>query len=164
MAQRMHVIRAWFLHALPIALLARPGDFFLAFLCGLSGIPYILGVSRPESLASLLPEAFIRGWGAALTIGAAALICGLSSITYTATGREMIRRPACYKLGLRLFVASGSAYGAVILIVAGLQAVAASAAVFMFVGFCGIRLLTIGVSEDLWEEKTEQSGDDRGDR
>ena len=151
-ARRFRRFRDWMLRRLPISVLAHPAEFFLAFLAGLSGVPYLLGFSRSASLSVLLPDLFVRGFGAAMTVGACALLCGLTSITYE-KGMEVVRRPACYKLGLRLFIAAGLSYGIGLVVVAGLNAIAAVAAVFMFVGYCIIRLLALSAAEDREAER-----------
>ena len=147
MGRRLERLRPWLIRKIPVAVLAHPAEFFLAFLSGLSGIPYMLGVARSTSLSVLLPDLFVRGFGAALTFGAFALVCGLTSIRYE-HGLEIVGRLACYKLGLRLFIAAGLSYGIGLVVVAGLNAVAAVAAVFMFVGYCMIRLLALSAAED----------------
>ena len=132
----------------------HPAEFFLVILCGLSGVPYAIGVSRPHSLTALLPDVFVRGWGFALTFGALALMCGLTSVRYE-HGREVVRRVPCYKLGLRLLAGAGTIYAIAIITVAGIGAAAAVAAVFLFVGYCLIRLLSLSVDEDRREDHSE---------
>lgn len=140
---RLPKIADWLREHLPAGLLARPGEWFLAILCALSGLTILTGAARPTSVAALLPGPIYLAWGACLVIGSASLACGLSSYRRTPGGWIVTRIP-CYRLGLRLLGLSAALYAAVILYVAQLTAVFAASITVAFAGMCGIRLLTLG--------------------
>lgn len=154
---RVKRTRRWLLDHLPSSVLRHPAEFFIIFLLGTGGVPYLLGVTRSGSLSQLLPEYLVRGWGAALTVGAIFLLCGLTSVRVDAANRELIARPACYKLGLRLMIAAGMIYGTALLFTVGPRALLAVSAVFIFAGYCAVRLLVISGSEDTAEERDEEA-------
>lgn len=135
--------RDWLVDHLPAGLLARPGEWFLAVLCALSGLTILTGAARPTSVARLLPTPIYIAWGACLVIGSASLACGLSSYRRSPGGWIVTRVP-CYRLGLRLLGLSALLYAVVILYVAQLTAVFAAAVTIAFSGMCAVRLLTLG--------------------
>lgn len=137
--------RDWLLLHLPAGLLARPGEWFLATLCSLSGLTILTGAARPTSVARLLPEPIYYAWGACLVIGSASLMCGLSSYRRSPGGWIVTRVP-CYRLGLRLLGLSSALYASSILVVAHLSAVFAASVTVAFAGMCGVRLLTLGTA------------------
>lgn len=140
---RLPNIPDWLREHLPAGLLARPGEWFLAVLCALSGLTILTGAARPTSVARLLPPAIYIAWGACLVIGSASLACGLSSYRRS-PGGWLVTRVACYRLGLRLLGLSAALYAVVALYVAHLNAVSAATFAVAFSGMCGIRLLTLG--------------------
>jgi hypothetical protein len=140
---RLAARRDWLVENLPAGLLARPGEWFLAVLCFLSGLTILTGAARPTSVALLLPEPIYVTWGACLVIGSASLACGLSSYQRSPGGWIVTRVP-CYRLGLRLLGLSAGLYAVVVLYVAQLTAVFAAAITLSFAGMCGVRLLTLG--------------------
>lgn len=135
--------RSWLVENLPAGLLARPGEWFLAVLCFLSGLTILTGASRPTSVARLLPEPIYIAWGVCLVIGSASLACGLSSY-HRSPGGWIVTRVPCYRLGLRLLGSSAALYAASILVVAHLNAISAATFAVAFSGMCGVRLLTLG--------------------
>lgn len=141
--KRIAACRDWLIENLPAGLLARPGEWFLAVLCALSGLTILTGAARPTSVARLLPEPIYVAWGACLVIGSASLMCGLSSY-HRSPGGWIVTRVPCYRLGLRLLGLSAALYAVVILYVAQLSAVFAAAVTVAFAGMCGVRLLTLG--------------------
>ena len=141
--QRIKRFRDWLVLNLPAGLLARPGEWFLAVLCALSGLTILAGAARPTSVARLLPEPIYVAWGACLVIGSASLACGLSSYRRSPGGWIVTRVP-CYRLGLRLLGLSSALYASSVLIVAQLSAVFAASITLAFAGMCGVRLLTLG--------------------
>jgi hypothetical protein len=141
--RRVNEARQWLLDNLPAGLLARPGEWFLAVLCALSGLTILTGAARPTSVARLLPEPIYVAWGACLVIGAASLACGLASYRRSPGGWIVTRVP-CYRLGLRLLGLSAALYAVVILYVAGLNAMFAASITTAFAGMCSVRLLTLG--------------------
>lgn len=141
--QRINRARDWLVDNLPAGLLARPGEWFLAVLCALSGLTILTGAARPTSVARLLPDPIYFAWGACLVIGSASLACGLSSYRRSPGGWIVTRVP-CYRLGLRLLGLSALLYAVVILYVAHLSAVFAAAVTIAFTGMCSVRLLTLG--------------------
>lgn len=140
---RIAARRDWLVDTLPAGLLARPGEWFLAVLCCLSGLTILTDAARPTTVANLLPEPIYIAWGACLVIGSASLACGLSSY-HRSPGGWIVTRVPCYRLGLRLLGLSALLYAVVILYVAQLAAVYAAAITFSFAGMCGVRLLTLG--------------------
>lgn len=140
---RVALQRDWLVDNLPAGLLARPGEWFLAVLCFLSGLTILTGAARPTSVALLLPEPIFIAWGVCLVIGSASLACGLSSY-HRSPGGWIVTRVPCYRLGLRLLGLSAGLYAVVVLYVAQLSAVFAAAITFSFAGMCGVRLLTLG--------------------
>lgn len=140
---RINRARDWLVDNLPAGLLARPGEWFLAVLCALSGLTILTGAARPTSVARLLPDPIYFAWGACLVIGSASLACGLSSYRRSPGGWIVTRVP-CYRLGLRLLGLSALLYAVVILYVAHLSAVFAAAVTIAFTGMCSVRLLTLG--------------------
>ena len=141
--QRINRARDWLVDNLPAGLLARPGEWFLAVLCALSGLTILTGAARPTSVARLLPDPIYFAWGACLVIGSASLACGLSSYRRSPGGWIVTRVP-CYRLGLRLLGLAAMLYAVVILYVAHLSAVFAAAVTIAFTGMCSVRLLTLG--------------------
>jgi hypothetical protein len=64
-----------FREAKPIA--ERPMEFFIGFLCLLSGLPMaILGVA-PDSATHYMPAYLIRLWGLGLTLGGGCVVAGI---------------------------------------------------------------------------------------
>jgi len=143
LGQRTASQRDWLIEHLPAGLLARPGEWFLAVLCFLSGLTILTGAGRPTAVARLLPEPIFITWGVCLVIGSASLACGLSSYRRSPGGWIVTRVP-CYRLGLRLLGLSALLYAFVILYVAQMAAVFAAAITISFAGMCGVRLLTLG--------------------
>lgn len=136
-------ISDWLREHLPAGLLARPGEWFLAVLCALSGLTILTGAARPTSVARLLPEPIYLAWGACLVIGSASLACGLSSYRRSPGGWIVTRVP-CYRLGLRLLGLAALLYALATLYVGHLNAISAATFAVAFSGMCGIRLLTLG--------------------
>jgi len=142
---RIDRCRDWLLFHLPAGLLARPGEWFLAVLCCLSGLTILTGAARPTSVARLLPDPIYFAWGACLVIGSASLACGLASYRRSPGGWIVTRVP-CYRLGLRLLGLSSALYAISILFVAHLTAVFAASITTAFAGMCAVRLLTLGTA------------------
>lgn len=135
--------RSWLVENLPAGLLARPGEWFLAVLCFLSGLTILTGAARPTSVARVLPEPIYIAWGACLVIGSASLACGLSSY-HRSPGGWIVTRVPCYRLGLRLLGSSAGLYATSALWFAQMNAVFAASVTLAFSGMCGVRLLTLG--------------------
>jgi hypothetical protein len=135
--------RNWLTDHLPAGLLARPGEWFLASLCCLSGLTILAGGAESTSVARLLPQGVYIAWGACLVIGGAALSCGLSSYRRS-PGGWIVTRVACYRLGLRLLGLASGLYAFSMLWVAQFNAVPAASITAAFSGMCGVRLLTLG--------------------
>lgn len=140
---RVRRCRGWLVENLPAGLLARPGEWFLAVLCFLSGLTILTGAARPMSVAHLLPEPIYITWGVCLVVGSSSLACGLSSY-HRSPGGWLVTRVPCYRLGLRLLGSSAALYATSILVVAHLNAISAATFAVAFSGMCGIRLLTLG--------------------
>lgn len=141
----LHPTRAadWLREHLPAGLLARPGEWFLAVLCALSGLTILSGAARPTSVARLLPDPMYIAWGTCLVIGSASLACGLASYRRSPGGWIVTRVP-CYRLGLRLLGLSAALFAASVLWVAQLNAIGSATFALAFSGMCGVRLLTLG--------------------
>lgn len=140
---RLPKIADWLREHLPAGLLARPGEWFLATLCALSGLTILTGAARPTSAAALLPGPIYVAWGACLVIGSASLACGLSSYRRSPGGWIVTRVP-CYRLGLRLLGLSAALFACATFWFAHLDAIAAAGFALAFSGMCGVRLLTLG--------------------
>lgn len=140
--QHRATARIWLVQHLPDPLLARPFEFFVAFLCVLSGATSLTEVSESESLTDALDPAVYRAWGLALFTGGAALLAGLTSVRMTATGMHVVTRVPVYRLGLRLLLIASLVYSGALLQHQGptLEVVPLVA----FAGMCGIRLVTLG--------------------
>lgn len=136
----------WLREHLPAGLLARPGEWFLAVLCILSGLTILTGASHSTSVARLLPPAIYIAWGACLVIGGAGLCCGLSSYRRSPGGWIVTRVP-CYRLGLRLLGLASGLYATSMIWVGGANAIPAASITAAFAGMCGVRLLSLGGSE-----------------
>lgn len=140
---RLPNLADWLREHLPAGLLARPGEWFLASLCFLSGLTILAGGSKSTSVARLLPLGVYIAWGACLVIGGAALSCGLSSYRRSPGGWIVTRVP-CYRLGLRLLGLASGLYAFSMVWVAHFNAVPAASITTAFSGMCGVRLLTLG--------------------
>jgi hypothetical protein len=136
----------WLREHLPAGLLARPGEWFLAVLCALSGITILTGAARFTSVARLLPAGIYLAWGACLVIGGAGLACGLTSYRRSPGGWIVTRVP-CYRLGLRLLGLTSGLYSVTLLWVGHWNAVPAASLTTAFAGMCWVRLLSIGSRE-----------------
>lgn len=136
-------LRHWLVEHLPAGLLARPGEWFLASLCCLSGLTILAGGAESTSVARLLPQGVYLAWGACLVTGGVALTCGLSSYRRS-PGGWIVTRVACYRLGLRLLGLASALYAFSMLWVAQFNAVPAASITTAFSGMCGVRLLTLG--------------------
>jgi hypothetical protein len=135
-------LRLWLLDHLPDGLLAHPAEWFIAFLCAMSGISTLLGLTSPEAVERVLPTPVYALWGICLVAGSAAYACGLSSIRFTATGTYVVTRVSCYRLGLRLLATASLVFAASILIVSGWDG--SVLALLLFAAMCAIRLLVLG--------------------
>lgn len=140
---RRATIRLWLLDHLHAGLLARPAEWFLAFLCVLSGSTAVTRLADSTSVEALLPSLIYRLWGLCLVVGGLGLLCGLSSIRGLPDGRHVVTRLPCYRLGLRLLGLATAVYATALVIVAGAAAVFALPAILAFSAMCGIRLLTL---------------------
>jgi hypothetical protein len=140
--ERKATMRLWLIAHLPDPLLARPFEFFVAFLCVLSGATSLFEVSESEAVASTLEPWVSRAWSAALLLGGTALMAGLISIRMTATGMHVVTRVPAYRLGLRLLLVASLVYAGSLLHYIGptFEVVPLIA----FAGMCGIRLVTLG--------------------
>lgn len=146
LATRLAQVRWWLIHHLPTGLLARPGEWFLAVLCFLSGLTILTGIARSASVAYLLPSVVYTGWGVCLVVGGAGLSCGLSSYRRAPKGWVVTRVP-CYRLGLRLLGIASSLYALCLLVAGGWSAFPAASITVAFAFMCGVRLLTLGRRE-----------------
>lgn len=147
MPKRIAVLfERWALKHLPASIIARPGEWFIAMILGLSGIAIITRTSRPQAPQRILPQWAYNTWAAVLIVGCLMLICGLTSIHWVKAPvlYEMVRT-ACFKFGLRLLGIGASTYAVAALLYAGWNGLFAFCLAAMFSGFCFIRLLTTGV-------------------
>lgn len=141
---RWEPVRVWLYHRLPPGVLWHPAEWFLSFLCALSGVVTLSTPVRSNTLESLLPETPYRIWGAFLVLGAFALARGLSSIRWLDFERYVITRVPAYRLGLRLLGIAVAVYVAALFIFAGLAGFVASVVPLAFVGMCVVRLISLG--------------------
>ena len=137
-------IRIWLITRMPAGLLWHPFEWFVAVLCVISGTASLVWRVDSASLDALLPHPFLKVWGAALLIGAVALMRGLSSIHAVSADRYVVTRVPAYRLGLRLLGLAVSVYIAALVGYAGWSGVIASVVPAAFVAMCGIRLLSLG--------------------
>lgn len=137
-------IRIWLTTHLPAGLLWHPFEWFVAVLCVISGTVALVWHVDSASLDALLPHPFLKVWGAALLVGAVALMRGLSSIRALSADRYVVTRVPAYRLGLRLLGLAVSVYIAALITFAGWSGVLASVVPAAFVAMCSIRLLSLG--------------------
>lgn len=135
--------RLWLLAHIPAGIIARPAEWFLAFLCIVSGIPILTDTAQPEPIAALLPSIVYYVWGACLTLGGVGMICGISSYRRSPDGWTILR-VSCYRLGFRLLGMASALYAVVILVAVGWDAVFQAFITMAFSLMCAIRLLTLG--------------------
>ena len=136
--------RIWLLTRMPAGLLWHPFEWFVAGLCVISGVISLAWHVDSASLDALLPHPFLKVWGAALLVGAIALMRGLSSIRAVSADRYVVTRVPAYRLGLRLLGLAVSVYIAALVLYAGWSGVVASIVPAAFVAMCGVRLLALG--------------------
>lgn len=144
-AMKQHTAQ-WLLIHLPFGLLARPGEWFIAVICALSGITIVTGVGTINSVNESLPRPIYYVWGVALLIGSFALACGLASITRLPnTNDYRVTRMACYRLGLRLLSRGAFLYAGCVLYVAAWSGIVAAGLALVFAAMLSVRLLTVGI-------------------
>lgn len=141
---RLEPLRVWLYHHIPAGLLWHPAEWFLSFLCALSGTLTLTVGVRSNTLEQLLPETPYRVWGGLLIVGAVALGRGLSSIRWAPGNRYFVTRVAAYRLGLRLLGLSVALYIAALYVYAGTAGFIASIVPLAFVGMCLLRLIALG--------------------
>lgn len=108
----------------------------MAIFCLAIGLPAALDIVRPSSLAGLLPDVFVRIYGAMLVLAGLAIALGLR------TGQP--RWPVCS--GLNVLGLAVTAYAVAIIGRLGLGG-AASAGLFLSVAIlCWLRAFTISTS------------------
>ena len=137
-------LRVWLLRRLPAGMLWHPFEWFMAGACILSGLASMFGSVESESLRALLPAPFLKAWGAALLVGALALMRGLTSIRAVSADRYVVTRVPAYRLGLRLLGLAVAVYIAALIAYVGWAGVIASVVPAAFVAMCAVRLLSLG--------------------
>lgn len=70
-------IRRWVRSHLPLFVVQYSFELFVAILCLLAGVPYLLGEVDPQSLEANLPMPLVTVWGVMLTIGPLAMLAGI---------------------------------------------------------------------------------------
>jgi hypothetical protein len=136
----------WAIRHLPASLVARPGEWLIAVLCGTSGLAVITRTSHSLALENVLRDWGYYLWAGCLMAGCLFMVCGLTSIRWLqAPIRYELTRPACYKFGLRLLGLGSFTYGLALLINSGWNALFPACLAVIFAGFCTIRLLTVAV-------------------
>jgi hypothetical protein len=136
----------WAIQHLPASLIARPGEWLIAVLCGTSGLAVITRTSHSPAVESVLPDWGYYLWATCLIAGCVFMACGLTSIRWLqAPLRYELTRPACYKFGLRLLGLGSLTYGLALVGNSGWNGLFPTCLAFMFSGFCAIRLLTVAV-------------------
>jgi hypothetical protein len=141
-------MRLWLYHHLPAGLLWHPAEWFVAFMCAVSGTITLTTGVRSGALEQLLPEIPYRVWGGFLVVGALALASGLSSIRAVDADRYVITRVAAYRLGLRLLALVVGLYIAAAFLYAGWDGIPAAILPTAFVGMAVVRLIRLGGPED----------------
>jgi hypothetical protein len=141
---RLEPVRVWLYHHIPPGLLWHPAEWFLSFLCALTGTISLTTGVRSGTLDQLLPAAPYRIWSAFLIIGAVALGRGLSSISWHESHQYVVTKVAPYRLGLRLLGLAVALYIAALYAYAGLDGFVASIVPLAFVGMCLLRLVALG--------------------
>lgn len=136
--------RVWLLEHLPYGMTERPAEWFLAFLCFLSGAQGVTSAAAEGSLADVLPPVVAQGWNVALIVGGVALLIGLSSITPVQYGGYVLTRLPAYRLGCRLLGLSSVVYAAAAVTVQGSGAVMTAVVVLAFAGVFAVRLMSLG--------------------
>lgn len=140
-----HRVRLWLLQHLPVGLVAEPFAVFLALLCVISGLPTMLHLSEPSPIEALLPHSLVVGWGACLTIGGLAMLCGVFSIRTMPGGlQHVVTRVPVYRLGLRLLGISSLVYAYSVFSLPGWNAPILVTILMLFSAVTGVRLLTLG--------------------
>ncbi|WP_432482604.1 hypothetical protein [Kineococcus esterisolvens] len=110
MRRRLGSRRERLLFRLPSSLLSAPFEVFAAVSSLVLGATILLGMTRPESLHTLLPGLVVGVWGGALVLGSVTLLAGL------------VRRdpePPFMAAGLRLLGGLYGIYAVALLAVAG---------------------------------------------
>ncbi len=121
---------------MPVVLLESQFELLMGVFAFAIGPPAALGLVRPTSLAALLSETLVRGYGIALTIAGLAIIVGL---------RHGHPRWPCAS-GLNLLGVATLAYAVAIFGAIGIGGIA-SGAIFIAVSIlCWLRAFTITTS------------------
>lgn len=137
-------VRWWLLDHLPAGLLFHPAEWFLAFLCILSGTLTLLTNNvESASIKEGLPEPAQDLWGVMLVVGGVALLIGVHSIKRVGSYYAATNVPI-YRLGLRLLGASTAVYCGCLVGFAGLGGLVASVVPAAFSAMCAVRLLSLG--------------------
>lgn len=109
---------------LPVAVLEYPFECFTAIGALIMGVALVLGLTRPGSVAALLPAAGVTVWGASLILGGSTILIGLA-------GRRI---PAVMAAGLRLVSVLFLIYAVSIVYILGFRQAGLSAALFTLIG------------------------------
>lgn len=115
---------------LPVWVRANPMDCTLVMLGIPGGVLSLAGVARSSALAEILPWWGPALWSAALVVGCAAWLVGLTSVR-EADGRLVITRMPAMLLGLQVVSMSALTYGVMIVATAGWAGLVASLYVFV---------------------------------
>lgn len=137
--------QAWALLHLPASVVVRPAEWFISFLCFLSGLSIVTGAAQPRAAEDVLPEWMYYGWAAILVVGSMMLFCGLSSIRWVQPPVSYaLTRTPCFRLGLKLLGLSSLLYMSVQLIYSWPDTILAAGMTLLFSCMCWARLLTVG--------------------
>lgn len=117
---------------------AEPFEIYLAVAALASGLPVLLGVTAPTSLAHQLTPWVLRAWGAGLVAGAVLTLIArwLLAGARTESGQESAARLEV--LGMTIFTGAGAMYATSILAV-GIIGIPAGAFIAAFAGACATR-------------------------
>ena len=142
-------LRSWVRRSLPEAVITSPFEFFLSAAMIIVGLSLVLLGAEPHSLEIFMPQWFVYGWGATVTVGGFATCYGLIK-----------RSPITEAFGLRLLSLSTFAYSACVFIV--LHAGGVATGLLMFALACSyyFRIYTIVSAERIMKSQTMQRPED----
>ena len=142
-------LRSWAQRALPEVVITSPFEFFLSAAMIIVGLSLVLLGAEPHSLEIFMPQWFVYGWGAAVTIGGFATCYGLIK-----------RSPITEAFGLRLLAMATFAYSACVFVV--LHAGGVATGLLMFALACSFyfRIYTIVSAEKIVQSHTMQRLED----
>lgn len=132
-------VRRWVRKHIPTWLVLYDFEIFVALLCLLAGVPYLLGEVDPASLEAKLPKELVTVWGFILTIGPLAILIGIFKHYRAVRIEDRVFWCRIEAWGLSALAYSAYIYASAILLNLPTQGWIAAMLVYAFGAVCHVR-------------------------